>query len=232
MLNNPLAAIDPTGLDCVYLNDAGDGPESVDHSSNPGECGDNGGAWLEGTIQEGSVGTNPDTGQVWGTNSNGFTVTNDPAQSVTVDGDAPVGEIRSLSVLECAASFAPSLAKTARIQGDTFPSKVGENLLGNTFSGIYDTYKAFTRANGTLAAFGSLAVNGLRQGLPGGGPLSQGLSGTAQDKALKLAFQNLGMEKLGGATVKTAAATVGDIKIGYDLLTFGYTAYQCAFHKF
>jgi RHS repeat-associated protein len=36
-LNNPLKNIDPTGLDCVYANDAGNGVESIDHSSNSGE---------------------------------------------------------------------------------------------------------------------------------------------------------------------------------------------------
>ncbi len=105
--------------------------------------------------------------------------------------------------------------------------KVGQSLLGNTFSGIYDTYKAFTSANGTVAAFGSLAVNGLRQGLPGGGPLSQGLSGVAQDATLKFAFQNLGAQRLGQATVNAAASAVGDIKIGYDALAFLYALRQC-----
>jgi len=47
--NNPLINVDPTGLDCVYYNDAGDGVESVDHNSNSGECGKNGGNWEEGT---------------------------------------------------------------------------------------------------------------------------------------------------------------------------------------
>jgi RHS repeat-associated protein len=83
-LNNPLIAIDPLGLDCVYLNDSGDAPESIDHNSVPGECSDNGGQWLVGSIQDGSVGANPDTGQVWGSNSDGFVVTNDPGDSVTV----------------------------------------------------------------------------------------------------------------------------------------------------
>lgn len=62
-----------------------------------------------------------------------------------------------------------------------------------------------------------------------GGAASEDLSEVAQDKALKLAFQNLGKENLGQATVNTAASTVGDIKIGIDFLTFGYTAFQCKF---
>ncbi len=51
-MNNPLINIDPTGLDCVYANDAGNGVESIDHNSNSGECGDNGGSWVPGYADE------------------------------------------------------------------------------------------------------------------------------------------------------------------------------------
>ena len=37
VLNNPLNAVDPLGLDCVYLNNAGNGIESIDQNSNAGE---------------------------------------------------------------------------------------------------------------------------------------------------------------------------------------------------
>jgi uncharacterized protein RhaS with RHS repeats len=36
--NNPLSNIDPTGHDCVYLNNGGNGVESVDQSSSSGEA--------------------------------------------------------------------------------------------------------------------------------------------------------------------------------------------------
>ena len=64
VLNNPLNAIDPTGLDCVYLNDAGtgvDGPNGVDRNSNSGECHDNGGTWFDGRINSNSVQTDPNS---------------------------------------------------------------------------------------------------------------------------------------------------------------------------
>jgi RHS repeat-associated protein len=51
-MNNPLTFIDPTGLDCVYANDAGNGVESIDHNSNSGECGQNGGSWAPGYVDE------------------------------------------------------------------------------------------------------------------------------------------------------------------------------------
>jgi RHS repeat-associated protein len=50
--NNPLIYIDPTGLDCVYANDAGNGVESIDHNSSSGECGGSGGSWVPGYANE------------------------------------------------------------------------------------------------------------------------------------------------------------------------------------
>jgi RHS repeat-associated protein len=61
--NNPLMNIDPTGLDCVYANDAGNGVESIDHHSNSGECGQNGGSWVPGYAPEGWAHFNNQTGQ-------------------------------------------------------------------------------------------------------------------------------------------------------------------------
>ena len=50
--NNPLRFVDPTGLDCVYLNNAGDGvdKDGIDHNSNQGECSENGGYWAPGNV--------------------------------------------------------------------------------------------------------------------------------------------------------------------------------------
>jgi hypothetical protein len=62
VLNNPLSNIDPTGLDCVYLNDNGDAVEGIDHNSNPDECSgnNNGGYWIPGTVANSSWVTNID----------------------------------------------------------------------------------------------------------------------------------------------------------------------------
>ncbi|MGB6198302.1 MAG: RHS repeat-associated core domain-containing protein, partial [Candidatus Acidiferrales bacterium] len=46
VLNSPVSLLDPLGLDCAYLNDAGTGIESVDQNSNSDECGQNGGYWV------------------------------------------------------------------------------------------------------------------------------------------------------------------------------------------
>jgi RHS repeat-associated protein len=63
VLNNPLNVIDPDGLDCVYLNNAGSGVESIDRDSTQKECNDpkNGGTWFDGTINSNSVRTDPNS---------------------------------------------------------------------------------------------------------------------------------------------------------------------------
>ncbi len=90
VLNSPLSNIDPDGLACIYLNDAGDGSDiganGVDNASSFDECKLTNGKWLNGTIQVGSVGANPDTGLVWGQNTEGYWVTNQPGDSVDVIG--------------------------------------------------------------------------------------------------------------------------------------------------
>jgi len=60
--NNPLNSIDPTGLDCVYLNDQGNGIDSIDNQSSAGECQQTGGAWAPGTIT--NVAYNPNSNDV------------------------------------------------------------------------------------------------------------------------------------------------------------------------
>ena len=76
--NNPLSNIDPTGLDCVYANDAGNDVESIDYSSNSGECGQNGGSWAPGYANENWAHFNQNTGQfqVTSLNNNGSLTAN------------------------------------------------------------------------------------------------------------------------------------------------------------
>ncbi len=59
--NNPLSNIDPTGLDCVYFNDAGNGVESVDRNSSSGECNNSGGDYVRGTLSSSGSGYFPDS---------------------------------------------------------------------------------------------------------------------------------------------------------------------------
>jgi RHS repeat-associated protein len=52
--NNPLTLTDPYGLDCAYLNNAGNGVESIDRNSSGGECADTGGYWVDQTADANS----------------------------------------------------------------------------------------------------------------------------------------------------------------------------------
>jgi len=58
VLNNPLRAVDPLGLDCIYLTDGGDSIESIDQTSDASECGGSGGYWVDGLATQ--VYINPD----------------------------------------------------------------------------------------------------------------------------------------------------------------------------
>jgi RHS repeat-associated protein len=64
-LNNPPININPTGPDCIYVNDAGNRIESIDHNSNATECGDpkNGGTSVPGYVSEDHAAYNSNTGQ-------------------------------------------------------------------------------------------------------------------------------------------------------------------------
>jgi RHS repeat-associated protein len=75
VLNNPLSLIDPTGLDCVFLNDAGTSGEEIEKDNDPsiGEsglsasdwCGGQGGYYIPGSIPDLSyVSVNADNGLV------------------------------------------------------------------------------------------------------------------------------------------------------------------------
>ena len=64
--NNPLINIDPDGYDCVYLNNSGTDVDrdangkatGIDTNSNSGECGKNGGYWVDGNFTSGTVYSN------------------------------------------------------------------------------------------------------------------------------------------------------------------------------
>ena len=67
--NNPLKYNDPTGLDCVYLNDSGTGVEKggVDQHSSRKECGKTQGYWVDGSVTNVSVGGDAQTISLTGT---------------------------------------------------------------------------------------------------------------------------------------------------------------------
>lgn len=68
--NNPTSRTDPDGHDCVYLNNAGNGVESVDQSSSSGECGKTGGYWVNGGVTNAQIDENSVT--LTGTTNGGW----------------------------------------------------------------------------------------------------------------------------------------------------------------
>jgi len=87
--NNPLSYVDPTGLDCAYLNDAGTGLEKggLDQNSNATECGQNGGYWVNGGLTNLQIDNNNNSITLTGT-TNGSDTTSASYQiqtSVFVD---------------------------------------------------------------------------------------------------------------------------------------------------
>ena len=93
--NNPLINIDPTGTDCVYFNDAGNGVESIDRqdsAQNSGtsldrqssDCGANGGDWINGHV----------TGSMYFADSDTFAFTSyDASNTYLTYAKAPGAEI-------------------------------------------------------------------------------------------------------------------------------------------
>jgi RHS repeat-associated protein len=77
VLNNPLNAIDPDGLGCVYLDNNGgtdpngDGGFSVDNNSSARECSDTQGTWFDGNTNASSVVADPNSDFVSAYDSSG-----------------------------------------------------------------------------------------------------------------------------------------------------------------
>jgi len=74
VLNNPLKLVDPFGLDCVFLNDHGDGIESVDQFAFVDECIGDGGYFVDGTVTQVSISADTSTISLTGT-TDGFNQT-------------------------------------------------------------------------------------------------------------------------------------------------------------
>jgi RHS repeat-associated protein len=88
--NNPLVNTDPTGYDCVYLNNAGTGIDQngIDTNSNSGECGNNGGYWVDGTFTSGTVYSNSNDVYLHGYDSSSGQLTDSYSNVVTANGNS------------------------------------------------------------------------------------------------------------------------------------------------
>jgi RHS repeat-associated protein len=88
--NNPLINVDLFGYDCVYLNNAGNGVESTDTNSNSGECGNNGGYWVDGTFTSGTVYANNNDVYLHGYDSSSGQLTDSYTYGVSANGNSPI----------------------------------------------------------------------------------------------------------------------------------------------
>jgi RHS repeat-associated protein len=98
VLNNPLALVDPLGLDCVYLTDDGGHVQEIDHEAiNDGECAASGGYWIEGSVNDPSwVTIDSDAGTVSG-------------YGVTVDGFLELSVAGAMAQIPLAHGLKPSV---------------------------------------------------------------------------------------------------------------------------
>ncbi len=71
VLNNPLALVDPFGLDCAFLNDSGDGIEEIAPELDASECGAQGGVYFAGTIDPNSFQFDPNSDFVFASGTAG-----------------------------------------------------------------------------------------------------------------------------------------------------------------
>lgn len=107
-LNNPTSNTDD-GHDCVYLNNAGNGVESVDQSSSSGECGNTGGYWVNGGVTNAQIDENSVT--LTGT-TNG--VDNNTSASYLTNGDVPISQSASQTLSLAGQLAAPGVNFAAK----------------------------------------------------------------------------------------------------------------------
>jgi hypothetical protein len=188
VLNNPLKAVDPTGLYCVYLDDAGNNIEEIDDdkpnrgvaSSGPmiieqadpeNDCATNGGYWIEGTFGAGSrVFVNSDAGTVTGVgyDSGGNA---ELSNAGAIGSNAFGGWTQTFSASATAAYFDASAANNANQNwGDAFT----KNLF--SVKNFIDEFKQ----GGCVNVFGSATVDALN-------PLSPSLSSASEATTAVLA---------------------------------------------
>lgn len=232
VLNNPLSLIDPTGLDCVYLNDAGDDVESIDHDSNASECaganGSNGGYWVPGTVANSSWVTDIDqnNGTIGAySNQNGFlgwtaSANNDTGVAwQTVGVNVPNTSV-VVNVSTSADDLSPSAQRTILAIAAAAPRLCGGGVFAYGGRSL-DLGPANAFAGGIIEAD---SVSGISKGalFEGGG--GEGMTGGGGVIVANGAGGLLGSENLayGGAGVGIPGAHVGGGVVGFTGGIGGY----------
>ncbi|MGH8281362.1 MAG: RHS repeat-associated core domain-containing protein, partial [Gammaproteobacteria bacterium] len=172
VVNNPLVLVDPTGLDCLYFNDNGNGIEAIDHNSDGNECSENGGDWVNGWTTAGQVSydASSDTFSV-----NSSDVNNSYNTLVSAPGSQTSGR-------DCYGDCTYSYARTSMFSGN--PSPFGA-FLKSFFSPsqlLSTTYRSFAGQDGCdRLMFNTLAEDLLP--ISGAGPGLGDVANSAQGAA-------------------------------------------------
>ena len=135
--NNPLTFTDPFGLDCAYLNNAGNAIESVDTNSSGGECQGMGGYWVSGQVNQVTVNDN-------GTYNFGYS------------GIGPDGNLQSITYNNYVSPLPPGTPN--------IPSQCGYDLRCDSQGNILGMARNMESANGTNFMIGGLFGAGIKLG--------------------------------------------------------------------
>jgi len=222
VLNNPLRAIDPFGLDCVWVNSADDSFVSVQLGD--GDCSDHDGLtgfYVEGTVDQGSLGIT-NNGDIYGNLSNGTPFCSgsscDNFDSVTVNGDT------SMQVL-----YMVYTANGTISHEQACYEKVHNSTSGKVVK--FFSLLSYTPASGDSKSawvetgeYGTIKVAGLEGMMKLGEWLKDSNSATAQVIGTSLHGIAEGLEMAGkvAGPILTAAATTVDAPVVGACATVGY----------
>lgn len=160
--NNPLIYTDPTGLDCAYLNNSGNGVESVDQQSNAGECGKNGGYWVNGGLTDININADRGTVQMTGTND-GTDVTHASYQDTSVYVDSWLNtRMNEAGHITLGLIGQPQVGQNPKSDADFLSNILLNGFKFNTVPGAIQPEATSTGTPGQLRSFALIPVTGMQ----------------------------------------------------------------------
>jgi RHS repeat-associated protein len=216
VLNNPLTFTDPLGLYCAYLKNSGDKVESIDDNSNSGECGDNGGYWIEGSYGGGSwlnINLNAGTVTGLGYDSNGNAeISNAGAMGSNIWG----AWTQTLSASASAAYLSGPAANNGFTSAWNFTKSFFGGFSINTGAGscigvALDSYKPLAKLAKDVQKYGKDYVVPFATLLPAAGAQLETTARTAGPWLVSKGADAVNVGMMAGAvgTATTAVATAG-----------------------
>ena len=196
VLNNPLTLVDPTGFDCAYLNDAGDGIAWVDSNTDSTACTGNGGYWLAGSVNpnlldiydDGTYGFYDENGNAYDNPANGVYnnyLSGPGAQAdftTTTRADVPIGSLGQQALSQAGQNLQHFDQFMLTFAG---ASVVGGAILGGVPALAPQTLYHFT----SEAGYQGIVTAG--QIIPGNGITGFGVYGTALRNAATVGWAGI-----------------------------------------